>query len=177
MRKIFYLYIIFALLVGCGIGYLIGIKFHDQTTPSAEASAVPPGWYAHKMSIPDEDPSILDYTILTRQKDLPPPKNMDGAWTDDDIYINVMTTTSTPEEYVAQQGLSGPDAEMVGVQGTWGTFFSYKTFSVGTLLEGPGNLVMLFNGNKVESFSYNNSADASDFWKVITYYAQHPSYD
>jgi hypothetical protein len=35
---------------------------------------------------------------------------------------------------------------------------------------------MFFNGNKVESFSYNNSTDAIDFWKMVTYYAQHPSY-
>jgi hypothetical protein len=43
-------------------------------------------------------------------------------------------------------------------------------------MEGPINIVMLFNGDKVETFDYRNSEDAVDFWKVITYYAQHPSY-
>ena len=161
------------------VGDFVGMHFFTQLAQPAssnEASPVPLGWYAHKQSIPNADPQVLDYTILTKEKDLPVRNAGDGSLTDDDIYINIATITSTPEEYVAWEGLSGSNAKTLGIQGTWGQFFSYKTFSVGTLLEGSGNITMIFNGNKVESFSYNNSADAIDFWKVVTYYAQHPAY-
>lgn len=178
-KRLLFLYILPAMILACAVGDFVGMHFPAQPAQpvsSDEASPVPPGWYAHKQSVSNTDPSVLSYTILTKEKDLPVRNAGDGSLTDDDVYINVTVITSTPEAYVIQEDLSGPDAAMLGIQGTWGQFFSYKTFSVGTLLEGPGNLVLLFNDKKVESFNYNNSADAIDFWKVITYYAQHPSY-
>ena len=177
-KRLFFFYLLPAMILAGVVGDFVGLQFHAQPAQpisSDEASPAPTGWYAHKQNIADSGPTVLDYTILTKEKNLPQRNAGDGSWTDDDIYINIMTTTSTPEKYVAQEGLLGPDAEMVGVEGTWGTFFSYKTFTVGTMLEGPG-VFMFFNDNKVESFSYNNSVDTVDFWKVVTYYAQHPSY-
>jgi hypothetical protein len=176
IKKLLFLYILPAMILAGVIGDFVGLQFHNQPAPTDEASPVPPGWYAHNLNIPDADPQILDNVVLTKIKDLLPPKDNDAPRTNDDIDITITTITSTPEQYIAKEDLSGPDAQMLGIQGTWGQFFSYKTFSVGTLLEGPENVFIFFNGNKVESFDYNNSADAIDFWKVVTYYAQHPTY-
>jgi hypothetical protein len=171
------IFILVIAIIVCGIAFFAGLKFHDQSTaPQEEAAAIPVGWYAHKQNVANTSPALLDYAILTKDKELPPPNNTDGSFSDHEIDINIMTTTSSPEEYVVQEGLAGTSTEMLGIQGSWGTFFSYKTFTLGADMEGPINIVMLFNSNKVETFDYRNSEDAVDFWKVITYYAQHPSY-
>ncbi len=54
--------------------------------------------------------------------------------------------------------------------GSWGTFFSDKIYMIGA------NYAILFDGNKAEYFDYTNSADAADFWNVVTYYAQNSSH-
>jgi hypothetical protein len=164
-------------IIICGIAFFAELKFNDKSTaPQEEAAAIPAGWYTHKQNASTASPTLLDYTILTKDKELPPPNDTDGPFSNHEIDINIMTTTSSPEEYVVQEGLAGPSTAMLGIQGSWGTFFSYKTFTLGADMEGPINIVMLFNGDKVETFDYRNSEDAVDFWKVITYYAQHPSY-
>lgn len=125
---------------------------------------VPAGWYAHI-----RDTSTITNVILTKEKELPNVGATELAAYGEQIDISISTTSLSAEAYIEKQGLTAP----IATQQRWNTFEGHKMFSVSLPM---GSTIILFGGNKVQTFISNYPEDSADFWKVIGYYAQDPSF-
>lgn len=145
-----------------------------QSPPRIEGVQIPNGWYTHETRGLEGTS-----TVLTRAKNLP-----DGAA--EQVGISIMETQLTPEDFIPRQGVVGGNLDSRDARWSWGIYQGHKTFSM-TLA--PGGVqqwfVYIFGGDKIYQFVFspndqtnsNLAQDRTDFWKVITYYAQNPSFE
>ena len=112
------------------------------------------------------------YLVLTKHATLPIRNAGDGPYDNPQITITSTIATDTPEEYIAQEGLSGANADAMGLKGAWGTFMSHTMFTID--LDQVGHTVFLFGNDTVYTFtlSATDPQDMSDFQEVLAYYAQ-----
>jgi hypothetical protein len=172
-KKILLAVAIMALLIAAG-AYYLSVSLKASTSPlssrTVSAAKVPEGWYEHMVEIEGAPaPTII---VLTKNAVLPYRNAGDGQYDDPQIMITSATIPSTPEDYIAQEGLSGENTKITGVSGTWSTFMGHKMFAID--LDQVGNTVILFGTSTVYTLilSSSNPQDTIDFWKVIAFYAQ-----
>jgi len=147
----------------------------QQAPKRIEGVKVPDGWYTHQTYGIDHA-----ITVLSRTKDLP------HSLTIEQIGISVMETSLVPEDFIPRQGAVGGNLTSPDAQWSWGIYQGHKTFSM-TFIAGsvPQWFVYLFGGSKVYQFNLspndqtnpNLARNRTDFWKVITYYAQDPLFE
>ncbi len=145
-----------------------------STQPSPiSAVKVPNGWYSHNTNGIDH---II--TLLNRTTDA------HASTTTEQISISSVDTSLKPEDFISKQGLVGGSLNSPDAQWSWGIYQGHKTFSMTITANGTAQwFVYVFGGQTVYEFtlSPNNQSnpnlaqDRTDFWKVITYYAQKPS--
>lgn len=147
----------------------------QKSAAKIEGIKVPSGWYTHQTYGMDNR-----MTVLSRTRELPNNPNIKQ------IDISDMTTPLTPEDFISHQGvvsgsLNSPDAEW-----SWGIYEGHKTFSITLSSNGVSQwFVYVFGGHTVYEFTLspndqtnpNLENDRADFWKVITYYVQNPSFE
>lgn len=148
---------------------------NQQVPPHVDGVQVPNGWHSHETRGME---GIT--TVLTRSEDASISPN------DEQISISSIETSLTPEDFVPRQGVLGGSIGAPGTQSGWGIYQGHKTFSITFSSEGVQKwAVYVFGGDKVYSFilspngdtNPNLNKDREDFWKVITYYAQLPSFE
>lgn len=146
----------------------------QQAPKRIEGVKVPDGWYTHQTYGIDHA-----ITALSRTKDFP------GTPAIEQIGISIMTTSLTPEDFISRQGGGNTPPDSPDVQWSWGIYQGHKTFSMTVTVGGAAQwFVYLFGGHTVYEFTLspndqsnpNLAQDRMDFWKVITYYAQDPSF-
>lgn len=139
------------------------------------AAKVPDGWYEHQASGMDNA-----ITVLSRTKDLP------NTSTAEQIQISSMETSLSPEDFIPKQGLVGGSLNSPDAQWSWGIYQGHKTFSMTITANGTAQwFVYVFGGHTVYEFTLspngqsnpNLAQDRTDFWEVITYYTQQPSFE
>jgi hypothetical protein len=144
-------------------------------TPQLPISAakVPDGWYSHDTYGMDRA-----ITVLSRTEDLP------TGTTTGQITVSSTDTSLSPEDFILKQGLVGGSLDSPNAQWSWGIYQGHKTFSMTVAANGSAQwFVYVFGGHTVYEFALspndqsnpNLAQDRTDFWKVITYYAQKPS--
>ena len=145
----------------------------QQPPPRIEGVQIPDGWHTHETRGLEGTS-----TVLTRTKNL-------SASTAEQIGISILETSIAPEYFIPRQGIVGGNLDLPDAQWSWGIYQGHKTFSM-TLISGGAQrwFVYLFGGNKVYQFNLspndqtnpNLAQDRVDFWKIITYYAEDPSF-
>jgi len=172
--RITYLAIIAITAAVMGFAYYSAHSYAPPTSAlsprAVSAAKVPDGWYEHMVELEGAPPPTI--IVLTKHATLPIRNAGDGQYDDPQITITNATTTGTPEEYIAQEGLSGENAKVMGISGSWSSFVGHKMFAID--LDQVGQTVILFGEGKEYSFilSSTDPTDANAFWQVITYYAQ-----
>ena len=145
-----------------------------QKPHQIEGDQVPDGWYTHKTYGIDHE-----ITVLSRTKALP-----NGSATEQ-IAISDMDTSLSPEDFIPRQGFVGGSLDSSNAEWSWGIYHGHKTFSMTIVANDVAQwFVYLFGGDTVYEFilspndqnNPNLAQDRTDFWKVITYYAQDPSF-
>jgi len=145
------------------------------TQPQIEGVKVPDGWYSNQTYGIDHE-----MTVLSRTKELP--KTLDV----EQIGISDMTTSLSPEDFISRQGLVGGGLDSPNAGWNWGIYKGHKTFSMTVSANGTSHwFVYIFGGQRVQEFTLtsndktnlNLEKDREDFWEVITYYAQNPSFE
>ena len=141
--------------------------------PPISAAKVPDGWYSHETNGMDH---VI--TLLSRTTDA------STGTTTEQISISSVDTSLNPEDFIPKQGLVGGSLNSPDAQWSWGIYQGHKTFSMTITANGTAQwFVYVFGGHTVYEFTLspnnqgnpNLAQDRTDFWKVITYYAQQPS--
>jgi hypothetical protein len=143
----------------------------QQNPLGIEGVKVPEGWYSHQTYGVDHES-----TLLSRTKEFP------NNLAVEQIGISELTTSLSPENYITSQGgsLDGSNVDWI-----WGIYKGHKTLSVVGVGEVAQWFVYVFGDETIYVLSLspndntnpNLEKDRDDFWKVITYYAQQPSFE
>lgn len=146
----------------------------QQVSQAIEGVKVPDGWYAHQTYGMENE-----ITVLSRTKELP---NNPAV---EQISVSNMNTSLSPEDFISRQNMGAGTPDASNVDWSWGIYKGHKTFSVVSSGDAPQWFVYVFGGHTVYEFTLspndqtnpNLEQDRADFWKVITYYMQDPSFE
>lgn len=148
---------------------------NTSAQPQIEGDKVPEGWYTHETY-----GMASGITVLSRTKELP------NDPTAERINISTVWTSLSPEDFIPRQGLVGGSLNSSNADWSWGVYKGHETFTMTVNADDAAYwFVYVFGGGTVYEFtlSPNNETnpnlekDREDFWKVITYYVQQPSFE
>ena len=149
-------------LIAAGIIFFASQKRSSENVLSLPAIAAPSGWYAHPISNTN--------LIFTRDKILPKIGATEGYAYGEQIDVDVATTTLSPADYLANEGLTGPLAETFGASSSWSMLENHRIFT--TEFAGEADKTMskfLFASGTVYEFMLypDDAKDYGDFQKII----------
>jgi hypothetical protein len=154
--------IIAAAAIAVGIVFFALQERPHNNVLSLPDIAAPGGWYAHPISNTN--------LIFTRDKILPTIGATEGYAYGEQIDVDIATTTLSPDDYVANEGLTGQLAEVFGASSSWSILENHRIFI--TEFAGEADKTMdkiLFSSGTVYEFMLypDNAKDYGDFQKII----------